>query len=324
MPALVRSHLVAASTLLVFTLGWPAAVAAQPQEAARDDRFELPVTGGRAALERLGIRPEERGTALVLLARALHGMSATASSGSLAAVFAETYEAAPTVAQGTPADEPPAAILAPFSDRAWRRALALEDRADLFVALVKTRGALLVASGALQAAPSVRRWLGGDPSLLQRIIRLWPGAFAQAGAALRLEGDRLTVPGGAAYDPAWTALVGVSPARREDFLRQLLARDDGRLARFFAALDRLEEPRRAALLQPLPGEDRTAALTALYRLAKDAESPWHSNVHPFQLSYADLPSVLHAVHDIPLEEWTASGGWWPLLFSSRIRTRTDA
>ncbi len=305
---------------LAFLLACALPATAQPA----DDRFELAVTGGQLTLERLGIRPEERGTALVLLARALHGVSAMGASGSMAVTLTEmfgpiTVAAAPTVTEG-----PPASVLAPFNERIWLTVLAPAPGVDLFSTFLKHRGALLVAAGALQSTPAVRRWLGRDPKLLQQIVVQWPGAFTQAALGLDLREPGIVVPGGAERDAAWTALVGAPPSRPEEFLRRLLARDDGRLARFYGVLARLDAARLTALLQPMPGENATTSLSTLYETAREAEAPWDANLHPFQLSYADLFSVLHSLNDMPIDRVPVSAGWWPALLRQNIDTRDDA
>ena len=288
--------------------------------------FLLPVPGGRATFERLGIRHEERGYALLLLARALHGAVVSNPTGSLAITFTEVF--GPVTVTGAsggvlPTDGPPVTVLAPFSDRLWRRVLApaLDGNADLFTALVKNRGALLVAGAALEAGPEVREWLAEDPRLVVQIVRQWPGAFAQAASALSRTAHGWAVPG----DPsAWTALVGVPPSRADEFLRRLLARDQGQLARFFATLAAMSDDRRTALLQASPGEEAASVLTSLYAAARDADAPWPPNDHPYQLSYADLPMVLHALSDVRLDALPETAALWPALVASTIESPEDA
>jgi hypothetical protein len=279
-----------------------ASAQAQPPRAS----FELPVTGGQAALEHLGIRQDERGMVLLLMARALHGAVATGTGAGLAVTFTELFGAVTTSALAPSSDGPGAVVLAPFSDVTWRRVMQLGAGADLFTAIVRNRGALLVAASAIEANPDLREWLEREPRLLQQVVGMWPGAFAQVASNLSITDGRIVVPGGTPLESAWTALVGVPSSRPDEFLRRLLARDDGRLARFYATVGRLDEPRRAALLQPLQGEDAAAALAAVYRISKDADAPWPPNLHPYQLSYADLPSVLHALSDLPIDRWPGS------------------
>lgn len=284
--------------------------------------FELPVTGGDATIARLGIRPEECGIALHLLARAMHGVVTADAGGGLAATAAEILGS--TATEPARAGGPGAVVLAPFSDAVWRRVLGLSPGADLFRAIVMHRGALLVSAGAMQSRSGFREWLAREPRLLQDVVTRWAGSFAQAAPALQVTGDRVAVPGGAPLDAAWGRLVGVPSSNPDEFLRRLLARDDGHLARFYGTLGRLDDVTRAALLRPLPGEDAPRALAATYRLARAADAPWDPNAHPYQLSHADLPSVLHALGPPPAGAMLDVASRWPALLSGGVRSRADA
>lgn len=294
-----------------------------PAAPAPPGYFLLPLPGGPALFERLGIQHHERGYALMLLARALHGAAVSNPSGSLAITFTELFGpvtvATPAVA---PASNGPAVtLLAPFSDQTWRRILLLDANADLFTAIVKNRGALLVAGAALESGPGVREWLAGEPRLLSQIVRDWPGSFAQVAAALTRTPSGWAVPGDEA---AWAALVGVAPSRTDEFLRRLLARDQGQLARFFANLAALPDSSRAILLQGAPGESASSTLASFYDAARHADAPWSPNNHPFQLSYADLPSVLLALSDVSFVSPPATAGLWPALVTTTVESREDA
>ena len=323
---------------LAFGLVVPARAFAQSVELPADERrsdplppaapappgyFLLPVPGGQPVFERLGIRNDERGYALMLFARALHGAIVSNPSGSLAITFTEVFGPLTVLASplAVSSDAPPVTLLAPFSDQVWRRILPLEPEADLFTAIVKNRGALLVAGAALEAGPGVREWLAGEPRLLTQIVREWPGAFAQAATALARAPGGWAVPGD---ERAWTSLVGAAPSRADEFLRRLLARDQGQLARFFTTLASLPEARRTALLQGAPGEDPTTLLASLYDAAREADAPWEPNQHPYQLSYADLPSVLHALSDLSTDRLPATAGLWPAFVTTTIESREDA
>ncbi|MCC7126749.1 MAG: hypothetical protein IT178_18000 [Acidobacteria bacterium] len=291
-------------------------------EALDDVRFDLPVTGGQALLERLGLR-EDPGTALVLLARGLHGVQAGSGQGGLAVAVTELLgpAAAPNMIDGS---GPPAVVLAPFSDALWRRLLALTADADLFTALVRHRGALLVAAAALQSTTTTRAFLARDSRLLGELVRQWPGSFAQVGGVLDIDASGVVVPGAPELVPAWTSLAGASPAQPVAFLRGLLRRDNGRLARFYGAVGRLTPAWRTAITTPLPGETPATALAALYEAASRAEAPWAPNDHPYQVSYADLPSVLHSLHDLPLDPAPAVIGRVVHLLGRRTDTRAEA
>ena len=91
---------------MAFGLVVPARAFAQSVELPADERrsdplppaapappgyFLLPVPGGQPVFERLGIRNDERGYALMLFARALHGAIVSNPSGSLAITFTEVF-----------------------------------------------------------------------------------------------------------------------------------------------------------------------------------------------------------------------------------------
>ncbi len=300
----------------------PPPVAAQPPLVPAT--FDLPVTGGAATLARLGIRPEDRAVALPLMARALHGAAAVNTSGSLAVTFTEIFGAVTT---GTSVPVPPgdpAVILAPYSDRFWRRVLALDESADLFAAIVKNRGALLLAAGAMYTDHATREWLEREPSFAALIVKSWAGAFAVAAPGLSVTADGVGLPGGAGTARTWTDLVGVPPTEVSEFVRRLLDRDQGRLARFFTTLHRLDARARDAVLAPVGREDPSTALATLYGVARRAEPVWSPNVHPYQLSHVDLQSVLHALSEINPDALPSTAGLWPALLESRPRSRRDA
>lgn len=314
------------TTLAALILGagalQPALVAAQPPLVPAT--FELAVSGGEPTLQQMGIRPEERAIALPLIARALHGAAAVNTSGSLAVTFTEIFG---PVTTGTSTPVPPgpsAVVLAPFSDAFWRRVLQIDRDADLFAAIVKNRGAMLLAAGALYSDAGTRTWLEQEPALAAQIVKSWPGAFAVAAPGLSIDKDGVRVTGGGDAVAAWTALVGVPPTEPAQFLRRLLNRDDGRLARFFATVHQLDDTTREAVLAPLPGETATSALDALYDAARRAEPVWPPNVHPYQLTNADLPSVLRGLSELNPSELPQQAGLWPALLSTDVGSRRDA
>jgi hypothetical protein len=56
---------------------------------------------------------------------------------------------------------------------------------------------------------------------------------------ISIRNGRMVVPGGAAAEPAWKELAGVSPDSPKEFVARLLAKDDGWLAAYFDTLSRL-------------------------------------------------------------------------------------
>src|SRR5688572_9207310 len=109
--------------------------------------FDLPVTGGTATFDMLGLHPEERGLAITLLARSMfsHGGSAAeraasvrrhitgltapgkASPGNPPSLLTEPDSAADSVSQ-------PITIAAPLSADHWRDLLGPQAPRDLFAA----------------------------------------------------------------------------------------------------------------------------------------------------------------------------------------------
>ena len=192
--------------------------------------FDLPVTGGTATFEMLGLQPDERGHAVELLTREMfmQGAATTARAMAVRAFVADLQQ--PGRAREIAPDARPLAIAVPLTADAWRDALQLPGRADLFAALINNRAAMLVCAGAAASDPSTRALLERDKGLLRWIVRTAPAAFWTASRALKFDKDKLLVPGGAAAQPIWEALAVEKMSRPSDFLRALLVRDGGRLA----------------------------------------------------------------------------------------------
>jgi len=112
--------------------------------------FDLPVTGGTATFEMLGLRPEERGHALPLLVR------------------------------------------------------------EMF----------MQSSGAVERTS---------------VVRAAPAAFWVSARSIKIEKDRVVVPGGAVLEPLWESMAAGRVMRPADFLRALLTKNSGRLAWFYDA-----------------------------------------------------------------------------------------
>ena len=139
--------------------------------------FDLPVTGGTATFDMLGLQPEERGHALALLAREMFAQSASATERAAAVRRSIATAALPEKTQEVAHDTRPITIAAPLTADHWRDVLQLPDRADLFAALVANRSVLLVCAGAMNADPSMRALLERDRGLLRWIVKTAPAAF---------------------------------------------------------------------------------------------------------------------------------------------------
>ncbi|MEO7156177.1 MAG: hypothetical protein ABI039_01370, partial [Vicinamibacterales bacterium] len=82
--------------------------------------FDLPVTGGTATFDMLGLQPEERGHALALMARELFAQSASATERSSAIRQFIAAASLPGKAPELAADTRPITIAAPLSADHWR------------------------------------------------------------------------------------------------------------------------------------------------------------------------------------------------------------
>ncbi len=243
--------------------------------------FDLPVTGGTATYEMLGLQPEERGHAVALLAREMFSQSASALQRAEAVRQFIAQAAAPGNDKEIAADTQPITIAAPLTADHWRDVLQLPGRGDVFAALVSNRSALLVCAGLMGADPSLREWLERDRGLLRWIVRTAPAAFWIAARQLQVDNDRIVVPGGAAAEPLWEALVAVKVTRPADFLRALLARDSGRLAWFYDSIGAMPPDRMAAAFGAPPIEAQIEQARAFYDAFRSADSNWRLEEHPF-------------------------------------------
>jgi hypothetical protein len=282
--------------------------------------FDLPVTGGTATFEMLGLRPEERGHALALLARELFSQSAGALEratsvrnfvGQLTLPSKETQKEK----EVADAESQPLTIAAPLTADHWRDVMQLNDRADLFAALINNRAAMLVCAATASTDPSVRALLERDRGLLRWIVRTAPSAFWMSARGLKLDKDRISVPGGTAAEPMWEALAEVKVTRPAEFIRALLTKDSGRLAWFYDAAGTMSPERFAVVLGPPPVEAQTEAFRALYGAFRSADSNWRPEEHPFLRGTTD-PWIVATHIEIsgdsvaaPAQQW-----FWEALF----------
>ncbi|HUQ87468.1 MAG TPA: hypothetical protein VM096_07915, partial [Vicinamibacterales bacterium] len=277
--------------------------------------FDLPVPGGTATYDMLSLQPEERGHAIALLAREMFTQSASAITRSNAVRNFVAQLAIPGNEKQIAADSRPLTIAAPLTADHWRDAMQLPDKADLFGALISDRPALLVCAGAMATDPSMRALLEHDRGLLKWIVKTAPAAFWIAARNFKIDKDRVIVPGGAAAEPIWEALVEVKVTRPADFIRALLVRDSGRLAWFYDTVGTMTADRVAAAFGALPIESQIEEARAFYGAFRSADSNWKLEEHPFLRGTTD-PWVISSQIDLtgnavapPAERW-----FWDALF----------
>ena len=247
--------------------------------------FDLPVTGGTATYEALGLVPEERGVALAILARELHGQGT--DRGSLARLLQSAFGPPGGPAPKPPAGSQPLTIAAPLTADHWRDVLELRGRADLFPALLANRPVLLVCSATLSGDASLRLLLDRDRGLLRWLVRNAPGAFLTAARGVRIENDRIAVPGGLPAVPIWEAIVEEKVTRPAEFIRALVSRDSGRLAWLYGALANMSPDRLAAVFGPGPVDAQIEQTRAMLAAFRTGDQNWRIEEHPFMRSVAD-------------------------------------
>ena len=223
--------------------------------------------------------------ALAVLARAFYGQGT--DRGQVARLLASLF---PPAGAPAPAPDPaatPITIAAPLTADHWRDVLELRGRADLFAALIANRSALIVSAAILAADPSLRDWLGRDRGLLRWLVRTAPGSFSAAARGLRIDGDRVAMPGGAAAVPMWEAVVAEKVTRPAEFIRALVTRDSGRLAWLYGAAAHMSPDRLAAMTGPGPVAAQIDQVRTMADAFRSGDQNWKIEEHPFLRSVAD-------------------------------------
>jgi hypothetical protein len=203
--------------------------------------------------------------------------------------------------------------------------LQLPDRSDLFAALISNRAAMLVCAGAMNTEPSTRAWLERDRGLMRWIVKTAPAAFWIAARGLRIDKDRVVVPGGAAAEPIWEALAEVKVTRPADFVRALLTRDSGRLAWFYDSIGSMSPERMAMVFGSPTPEAQLEEVRGLYAAFRGADSNWKLEDHPFLRGTTDpwIVATQIAIKDGavagPVDAW-----FWEAIFDRSDLTRRSS
>lgn len=246
--------------------------------------FDLSVRDGWRTLESYGVARDERALALTVIARQLSGRDrGVTPSDRVSSRATDDSSEPPTVGDVV---QPSVTIPVPLTEEVWRTLLRLEPRDDLFDALRRDRGAMLLCLGLTATDGSVRALLLRDRDLLAAIHRESPGAFAVTARRLRLDAGSVVLPGGVAAGAMWRALVDESPTEPAAFIRALLSRDRGRLALFYDTLSGLA-PEHLARLLGTGIEAPTDRAPALYDTFRSADPNWDLESFPFVRAIAD-------------------------------------
>ena len=256
---------------------------------ARDTRlsgwFDLPIAGGEATLTALGIEPDERASTLPVLSRALEDRQSRLGRApdALQRILDQTTAGA---LGGTP-DAEATVVPAPLSAEVWRELLEVAPQDDLFRRLSGNRRALMVAVGLMATDDSIRSLMARDRDLLSFVHREGASAFAIVARSLRIDRDRVVVPGGPGAETIWQRLAGSSTDQPSAFLRALVSRDRGRLAWYFDCLAQMDDGRLATAWPDHGPDARRDNAAALYAAFRESDVQWVIPEQPYRRNIAD-------------------------------------
>ena len=287
--------------------------------------FDLPVTGGTATFDMLGLHPEERGSAIALLARSMFSQGGNPAERAAGVRRFVTSLSMPDSPAANDTAAKPITIAAPLTADHWRDLFGPQAPRDLFAALISNRAVLLVCAGAMNTDASMRALLERDRGLLRWIARTSPAAFWISARSIKIERNRVSVPGGSAAEPIWEALAAEKVTRVPEFLRALLTRDAGRLAWFYDAMSAITPERRAQVFGDGPVDLQIEQVRTLYQVFRSADSNWRLEDHPFLRGVSD-PWIVTSQIAIAQGSVAPPNGqpFWEELFDRVDLTRRDA
>ena len=208
------------------------------QVAARPDTVsEVPLPGGlRAALASVGdYAAPDRAQFLVEFIRRMYD-TPLGVRGDTREPIVRALLSALDAGKG-PADSIPL----PLSSKIWIDAVFRgQARPETLVSsILQSRNAALFYVALLSLDDETRAWIAAQPSLISEITTKRAAGFLVVAPGFRVTSAGVRLPGGPAAEPVWQALVGRRPTEAIDFLRALIAEDDGHLAYFFGSVAQL-------------------------------------------------------------------------------------
>ena len=174
-------------------------------------------------------------------------------------------------------------------------------------AIVRSRGPALLYYGLFSLDDATRSWLAGERQLIGDLV-MHSAAFLVAAPGLRVRDGAVRLPGGAAAEPAWEALVGKRANEPAAFVRSLVTQQEGRFGFFLTAMSQLT-PDRLRTVIPLDSpnpQDRVSALRRLHGAFERATAGWRPDDRVFwrpaldpALLIADLPAGPQGAPPLP-------------------------
>jgi hypothetical protein len=196
----------------------------------------------------------------------------------------------------------------------WQTLLPRSDGPTMLRAIVGDRSMWLLYAGLMALDDDTLRFIATEPQLVRELRTGVGPAFAAFGRSLRIHDLRVDTPGGAAAVPVWEALTGSKMSPPDRFVRDVLDKDDGRLAWFYDTVDHLDGPHQAlALGAHLQGRPRIDFVHAVYHWFVQVEPTWKISARPFVRGNED-PAVVLASVDVH-DDGSLGPPWWPALFA---------
>lgn len=262
---------------------------------------DVPVPGGITALARaIGLESvPDRARLVAELARIVYTDSheKRADAGSKLRLLIAHFKA---VASATARIEEPADVVPlPLTALVWSQAVFHRPvaPADLFVAVIADPAAAMLARGLAALDDETLRFLMDHPAMITRLYQRDAPVFAAFAAHLHIHNNRVVPPGGDQAVPLWEALLDETAAQPDRFVRELFARQKGRIAYLYDTIGHLDSPR-AAFALGLWIQDaslRVDRFKALASAATSAFSEWPVKRFPFRRPPHDFVSLLSRV-----------------------------
>ena len=168
------------------------------------------------------------------------------------------------------------------------------EPARLFTAVMSDADAAMLAHGLAALDDETLQFFVDHPEAVRQLYQDSAPAFAAFAARLRIRNGRIAPPGGDQAVPLWEALLGETTTHPERFVRQLFAKDGGRIAYLYDTIGALDSSRASfALGAWIP--DATVRLDRFKALASAVASAfdeWSVRQSPFKRPQHDLVSML--------------------------------
>jgi hypothetical protein len=178
----------------------------------------------------------------------------------------------------------------------WETAVYERGHVNL-VDILRDRSTAFLYAGLLTLDDETLRFLAERPKVVSRLHHDAAAAFAAFGRSFRIRGGVIDLAGGSATEAVWRTLVDHPSSQPEPFVQDLFARDNGRLAYFYDAIDRLDGPHQTfALGGPALGPARVSQAKHVYEWFTLVNAAgWKIDSRPFNRPTLDPALVLGGI-----------------------------